>query len=108
MRSSNLAFDFEYLWSVNQREDRTFNAITSDYTFKCDNYSVAYQFKQFLDNLKFCEHSGIVDDYWYPYSYIIFVTCRPQDIMRMKYVARRIPSSIPSNVRIYDEEDVEI
>lgn len=113
MRSSNLTFDLDYLWSANQREDRMFNAITSDYMFKCDNYAVAYKFKQFLNNLKNCEYGDIVDDCFFPFSSIIFFTCRPQDALRMKYVAKRIPSSFKADVKIYsidDEtgEDIEI
>ena len=106
MRSTDLAFDFDYIVG---RENKTFNALTSDYMFKCDNYSVAYTFKEyFLKRLKFCEYSDITEDCFFPYSKIIFITCRPQDMLRMKYVAHHIPSSIKANIHIYDEEDVEI
>lgn len=106
MRSTNLAFDHEYLIG---KEDRMFNALTSDYMFKCDNYAVAYLFKEFfLSRLKMCEYSDITEDCFFPYSKIIFITCRPQDMIRMKYVANRIPSSIKANIRIYNEEEEEI
>lgn len=107
MRSINLAFDLDYMYPV-QRQERTFELLTSDYIFKCDNYAVAYMFCQILDRLKMCEHSEITEDCFWPYSKIVFFTCRPEDVQRMKCVAKRIPSSIKANVRIYDEEEVEI
>ena len=101
MRSTNLAFDFDYL--LDRENDRLFHEITSDYQFVCDNYSVAYQLLSILDKIPFCEHSGLTDDCFYPYSWIIFITCRPEDIGRIECVANRIPSSINANIRIYEE-----
>ena len=103
MRSTNLAFDFDYL--QDRENDRLFNLLTSDYMLVCDNYAVAYQLMPILDRVKLCEHSGLTDDCFYPYSWIIFITCRPEDIERIKCVAKRIPSSIKANVRVYGEED---
>ena len=100
MRSTNLAFDFDYLMD---RDDHMFNVLTSDYEFRCNNYSVAYNLIQFLNDLKMCEHSGILDDCFYPYDWVIFITCRPQDIERMMYVAKHLPSSIKANIRLLDE-----
>ena len=105
MRSTNLAFDLDYIWCNNKREDKMFNAITSDYMLKCDNYAVAYMFNQLLDKLRMCEHSDIVDDFCWPYSSIIFFTCRPQDVKRMKYVAKHIPSSIEANIKVFYMDD---
>lgn len=106
MRSTNLAFDHAYLYDT---DDKMFNMLTSDYMFKCDNYAVAYMFREFfLKKLKMCEYSDITEDCFWPYSKIIFITCRPQDMLRMKYVAKNLKSSINANVRIYDENEEEI
>ena len=106
MRStSNLAFDLEYL----DNDTRMFNLLTSDYMFKCDNYAVAYTLREvFLKRFHMCEYSEITEDCFFPYSKVIFITCRPRDIYRIKYIARHIPSSIKANVKIYDEEEVEV
>lgn len=102
MRSTNLAFDFDYL---RDREcDRLFHQLTDDYMLVCDNYAVAYQLLPILDRIRFCEHSGITDDCFYLYSWLIFITCMPKDIERIKYIAKRIPSSIDANIRIYGED----
>ena len=114
MRSTKLAFDLDYLMSKGMldREERMFNAITCDYEFRCTNYAVAYTFSKFLEKLKWCESSAILDDCYSPfnvltnpYDWVIFFTCRPQDMLRMKYVAHRIPSSIKANIRILNEEE---
>ena len=105
MRSTNLAFDLEYL----DRDDQMFKALTSDYMFKCDNYAVAYNLREFfLKRFKMCEYSDICEDLFWPFSKIIFITCRPQDILRIKHIAHHIPSSIKANIKIYDEEEVEV
>lgn len=103
MRSTNLVFDPDYLYE--KRYNKLFNEITCDYLFKCDNYSVAYQLLLILDKVRFCEHSEMTDDCFYPYSWLIFITCRPEDIGRIKCIANRIPSSINANIKIYVEED---
>ena len=112
MRSTNLAFDMDYLecrkFNMPDEEVRLFNQLTSDYCFRCDNYAVAYQLLPILDKVKLCEHSSLTDDCFWPYSWIIFITCRPEDIGRIKCIANRIPSSIPANIHIYDEEEKEI
>ena len=113
---NDLVFDYDYLeckkFNTPDNEMRLFKLLTTDYVFKCDNYAVAYNFIQFLDRLTMCEHSDITEDYFWPYSRVVFITCRPQDIQRMKYVAKHIPSSIEANVRIYeydeDGEEIEI
>lgn len=105
MRSTNLAFQPDYLYD---RDDYLFNLLTDDYVFKCDNYAVAYQLMHFLDRLNMCEHSNMVDDCFWPYSYLIFITCRPRDIKRIKFIANRIPSSIPANVKIFNSDEEEI
>lgn len=105
MQSTDLTFPLDYLYDY---DDYFFNLLTNDYEFKCDNYAVAYHFLQFLDKLKMCEHSQMTDDCFYPYSWVIFFSCRPQDALRMKYVAKRIPSYIDANVRIYNENEEEI
>lgn len=112
----NLIFDYDYLehkkFNTPENEMKLFNMLTSDYMFKCDNYAVAYMFCYILDHLKMCEHSDITEDYYWPYSRVVFITCRPQDLQRMKWVARRIPSSIKANVRFYeydeDGEEIEV
>lgn len=112
MRSTNLAFDFDYLYG--KQRDKMFDLLTDDYMFKCDNYVIAYTMREFfLKRFHMCEYSDITEDLYYPYSKIIFITCRPQDIFRIKYIARHLPSAIKANVRFfkYDEdtgEDVEI
>lgn len=106
MRSTNLAFDFDYLLS--REDDELFHKLTNDYMFVCDNYAVGYQLMPILDKIKMCEHSGMTDDCFWPYSWIIFITCRPEDISRIKCIAKRIPSSIKANIRIYDEEEIEV
>ena len=106
MRSTNLAFDLDYL--IDRREDRLFQMLTNDYEFRCDNYSVAYQLLPILDKFRLCEHSNMVDDCFWPYSWIIFITCRPEDIGKIKYIANRIPSSINANIRILDENEEEV
>lgn len=103
MRSINLAFDLDYLY--NRQYDELFNKLTNDYLFKCDNYVVAYQLLRILDKMEFCEHSDMTDDCFYPYSWLIFITCRPEDIGKIKCIANRIPSSINANIKIYGEED---
>ena len=102
MRSTNLAFDFDYL--LDRENDRLFHQLTNDYMLVCDNYAVAYQLLPILDRIQFCEHSGITDDCFYLYSWLIFITCMPRDIERIKYIAKRIPSSIDANIRIYGED----
>lgn len=107
MRSTNLAFDFDYL--KDREYDRLFHQLTDDYMLVCDNYAVAYKLLPILDKIQFCEHSGITDDCFYIYSWLIFITCMPRDIERIKCIANRIPSSIKANVRIYGEDlEVEI
>ena len=107
MRSTNLAFEYDYLY--NREFDELFHRITDDYMFVCDNYAVAYQLLSILDKIQFCEHSGITDDCFYIYSWLIFITCRPEDIQRIKCIANRIPSSFNANIRIYNENlEVEI
>lgn len=106
MRSTNLAFDFDYL--LGREDDRLFHKLTNDYMFVCDNYAVGYQLMSMLDKISMCEHSGMTDDCFWPYSWIIFITCRPEDIGRIKCIAKRIPSSINANIRIYDEEEIEV
>lgn len=103
MRSTNLAFDFDYL--LDREDDYLFHKLTDDYMLVCDNYAVAYQLLPILDKFQFCEHSGITDDCFYLYSWLIFITCMPRDIERIKCIAKRIPSSINANVRIYGELD---
>lgn len=105
MRYTNLSFPPDYLYG---KEDELFRSITKDYMFKCDNYSVAYNLIRFLDNMELCEHSDMTDDVFYPYSFIIFITCRPKDVDRIKCIAKCIPSSIKANVKIYDENEEEV
>ena len=105
MRYTNLSFPPDYLYG---KEDELFRMLTNDYMFKCDNYAVAYKLLQLLDKIEMCEHSDMTDDVFYPYSFIIFITCRPKDIERIKCVAKKIPSSIPANIKIYDEDEIEI
>ena len=105
MRSTNLAFETDYLYG--RELDDNFNLLTEDYIFKCDNYSVGYNLIQIIDHMEMCEHSNIVDDCFWPYSWIIFITCRPKDILRIKHIAERLPSSIPSNIKIISEEGEE-
>ena len=112
MRSTNLAFDLDYMQDM---DDQLFSLLTNDYELRCSNYAVAYNFVRFLETLKMCEHSSIIDDCYYPFSsnqcpyeWVVFFTCRPKDALRMKYVARHIPSSIRANVRILDENEEEI
>ena len=99
MRSINLAFDPDYLYE--KQYNKLFKEMTCDYLFKCDNYAVAYQLLSILDKVKFCEHSEITDDYTFPYSWFIFITCLPEDIDRIRCVAKRIPSLINANIKIY-------
>ena len=103
MRSTSLAFDYDYL--LGKEDDSLFHQLTDDYMLVCDNYAVAYQLLPILDRIHFCEHSGVTDDCFYLYSWLIFITCMPRDIERIKYIAKRIPSSIDANVRIYGEFD---
>ena len=105
MRSTNLAFDLDYMYDM---DDQLFNLLTDDYVFKCDNYAVAYNLLRILDRMNMCEHSNMVDDCFWPYSWVIFITCRPRDIERIRCVAKRLPSSVPANIRIYNSEDEEI
>lgn len=106
MRSTNLAFELDYLYD--KRRDKLFDLLTNDYVFKCDDYMVAYNLLRILDNFKMCEHSSIVDDCWWPSSWVIFITCMPMDIGRIKCVAECIPSTIKANVKIYNEDEEEI
>lgn len=102
MRSTNLAFDHDYLYDY---DDEMFRLLTDDYMFKCDNYAVAYNLLHILDQFKMCEHSEIRDDCFYIYSWIIFITCRPQDIERIRWVAKCLPSSFDPNIQIYKYDD---
>lgn len=111
LQSFDLSFPSDYLYGKD--EDRLFNMLTEDYMFKCDNYAVAYNLLNILKNFDMLEHSEIRDDCFYIYSWIIFITCLPKDIERIKHIAKRLPSSFCPNVKIYryDEdtgEDVEI
>lgn len=105
MQSTDLSFPNAYLYG---KEDQLFDLLTKDYVFICDNYAVAYQLMSVLDRIKFCEYSMPVDDCWWPYSWLIFFTCLPKDVRRIGYIAKRIPSSIPANIKIMDEEEGEI
>ena len=102
MRSTNLAFELDYLYDM---DDQLFNKLTNDYVLKVDNYSVGYMLLPILDKIRMCEHSQLVDDCWFPYSWSIFITCMPKDIDRIRCIANRIPSSIPANIRIYDGDE---
>lgn len=86
------------------------NIITKSYEFRCSNYAVAYNFIQYLDRLRYCDYSGIIDDFISPPAseWIIFFTCLPKDAERLRKVANYIPSSIPANIRIIDENEEEI
>lgn len=106
MRSTNLAFELDYLYG--QQHDKLFNLLTDDYVFKCDNYAVAYNLIRLLDNFHMCEHSNIVDDCWWPYSWVIFITCLPQDIERIYYISKNLPSTIDANIQIYNSDEEEI
>ena len=111
MRSTNLAFDFDYL--QDREHDRLFHRLTDDYMLVCDNYAVAYKLLPILDKVQLCERSDITDDYYWPYSSVIFFTCRPEDAERIKCVAKRIPSYINANIHVYQYdietgEDIEI
>lgn len=106
MRYTNLSFPPDYLYGKD--EDDLFKMLTNDYMFKCDNYAVAYNLLQLLDKIDMCEHSDMTDDVFYPYSFIIFITCKPKDIERIKCIAKKLPTSIPANVKIYDENEEEI
>ena len=105
MRSTKLAFQPDYLYDM---DDQLFDLLTDDYIFKCDNYAVGYQLMRILDRMNMCEHSSMIDDCWWPYSWIIFFTCRPEDVERIACVARRIPSSIPANIKIFNSDEEEI
>ena len=113
MRSTKqLAFDLDYMMTCD-RDTRIFNLLTNDYMIKSDNYAVLYRLKRFLNNLKMCEFSDITDDCFYPYSSIIFFTCMPKDALKIKYIAKRIPSSINADIKVYrydndTGEDIEI
>ena len=99
MRSTDkLAFELDYLYD--KRRDKLFDLLTDDYLFKCDNYAVAYNLLQILDKFEMCEHSNVVDDCFWIYSWFVFITCRPEDVDRIKCIAKRIPSSIPANIKI--------
>lgn len=105
MQSSDLSFPPDYLYDY---DDQMFRLLTNDYEFRCENYAVAYNFIRFLDKLDMCEHSGMIDDCFWPYSWIVFFSCRPEDALRMKYVAKKLPSSFNADVRIYNDQEEEI
>lgn len=107
------SFSTDYLDTMDREQERLFRLLTNDYMLKCDNYAVAYKLLPILDRMPFCERSDITDDYFWPYSSIIFFTCRPDDAERIKCVAKRIPSYIKANVKVYQYdadtgEDIEI
>lgn len=107
------SFSDDYIMTMDRERDRLFRLLTNDYMIKCDNYAVAYKLLPVLDRMNFCERSDITDDYYFPYSSIIFFTCLPNDAERIKYIAKRIPSSIKTNVELYmydvdTGEDVQI
>lgn len=111
MRSTS--FSMDYIRTMDMGRDKLFRKLTNDYMLKCDNYAVAYMLLPILDRLQLCERSDITDDYYFPYSSIIFFTCRPDDAERVKCVAKRIPSSIKANIKLYKYdadtgEDVEV
>ena len=105
MLSSDLSFPPDYLYGY---DDAMFKMMTEDYEFKCNNYAVAYNFIKILDKLEMCEHSDMVDDCFWPYSWVVFFSCRPKDALRMKYVAKKLPSSFNADVRIYNDQEEEI
>ena len=111
MRSSKLAFDHDYMtyaqFNMEPDDLRLFNLLTNDYEFRCEHYVVAYNFLRMLDKLDMCEHSGMLDDCFWPYSWIIFFSCKPNDALRMKHVAKHLPYSKNANIRIYEyDEDI--
>lgn len=73
-----------------------FWSILKDYTVVSDDYHDVYEFLPLLRHLVFYDSSDSPQE-WFTYKHdhlrarwIIFVTCRPQDMERLKCVARRM------------------
>ena len=71
-------------------------AILKDYIIKSEDYPDIYSFLDLLRNLRYYDSSESPQD-WFSIEnehvvnhWIIFVTCRPQDMDRLSYVARRM------------------
>ena len=107
------SFNTDYILFTDNQQDKLFRMLTKDFMLKCDNYAVAYKLLPIIDKVQLCERSDITDDYYFPYPSVIFFTCRPVDAERIKCIAKRIPSSIKANIKLfmYDDEtgeDIEI
>lgn len=84
-----------------------FWAILRDYTITADEYPDIYNFLPLLSHIRYCDCSDSPTD-WYAVKdghvtnhWLIFVSCRPQDMDRLKYVARRMGLDI----RVFEEEN---
>lgn len=88
-------------------EGNYIDAITRNFELRCNNYAVAYNFIQFLENLPVCDWSPIMDDYFYhkgfPVSdWVVFFSCLPKDAERMTYVISNLPQK--ASIIVKDEE----
>ena len=73
--------------------------ILEDYIVTCDEYPGVYRFMDFLKHLRYCDYSGPTDWFNFKHGIIqshwcLFVTCRPQDMDRLMYVAKRLQYNI--------------
>ena len=73
-----------------------FWAILKDYIITSDEYQDTYNFMPLLRHLRYYDSSDSPQE-WYTYKennlqarWIIFVTCRPQDMDRLKCIAKRM------------------
>ena len=77
-----------------------FYAILKDYIITSDEYQDAYNFMPLLRHLRYYDSSDSPQE-WFTYKndhlqahWFIFVTCRPQDMARLFYIAKRLKINI--------------
>lgn len=81
-----------------------------DYVVECDDYAGIYLFMSYLKNLHGCDYSdapqdwyrmknGIIQSHW-----IIFVSCIPRDMLRMRHVANRFDKY---DISIIEDDDID-
>ena len=84
--------------------------LCKDYMIVCDEYPGVYQFMSFLENLYACDYSespqdwfsmkdGMIQSHW-----IIFVSCLPKDMEKLKYIADR---SEKYDISIIEDDDLD-
>mgnify|MGYP006988828688 CR=1 FL=1 len=92
-------------------EEPDLSYICGTYIVECDEFPGIYKFMQYLDKLRYCEYSDTAQD-WFTFHndiiqshWVIFVSCLPKDMDRLRYVANRMRYDISVIDNSSDEAD---